>query len=31
MVMVAQNEKLGGERVITVDLSKTESGPAKGR
>ena len=31
MVMVAQNEKLGGEKVITVDLSKTEAGPAKGR
>ena len=31
MVMVAQNERLGGEKVITVDLSKTEVGPAKGR
>lgn len=31
MVMVAQNEKLGGEKVITVDLSKTNEGPAKGR
>jgi hypothetical protein len=31
MVMVAQNEKLGGEKVITVDLSKTDAGPAKGR
>ena len=31
MVMVAQNEKLGGEKVITVDLKNTEAGPAKGR
>ena len=31
MVMVAQNEKLGGEKVITVDLSKVDGGPAMGR
>lgn len=31
MIMVAQNERLGGEKVIQVDLSNTETGPAKGR
>lgn len=31
MVMVAQNEKLGGEKVITVDLSKADAGSAQGR
>ena len=31
MIMVAQNEKLGGEKVIVVDLANTEQGPAKGR
>ena len=31
MIMVAQNERLGGEKVIPVDLSNTETGPAKGR
>lgn len=31
MVMVAQNEKLGGEKVITVDLAKVSEGSAMGR